>query len=299
MTTSHASEKRLVASSCSGIPSQAMNGHEVPQRISTEKPDVEKFQHDLSIWAIGDLHLAQGTPNKAMSLLLPSWHEYQERIKEAWDTTVKEGDIVLLPGDISWAMRLEEALPDIDFLAKRPGIKVLIRGNHDYWWDTASKVRKALPKDMYIIHNDSVTIGSIAIAGARLWESSEYSFSSIIDFKENLKAKQKELNSDEENEKIFRRELLRLESSLQLLPKNAPIKIAMTHFPPIGLDLAPSQTSSLLESYGVQYCIFGHLHSLKPSLKELFGMARGVEYILTSADWLNFAPKLVKKIQSK
>ena len=231
-----------------------------------------------------------------METLFPSWKGYQERIQHDWDSHIKEEDLVILPGDLSWAMRLEEALPDLAFLANRPGTKVLVKGNHDYWWDTATKVRKALPEKIHIIHNDVFYERGIAIAGARLWDTPEYSFSSIINFQGNPEQEKKEAPSREEQAKIFERELLRLETSLQLLPKEAPIKIAATHFPPIGLSLAPSRASFLLEKYGINYALFGHLHSLKSDLHSLFGKARGIEYILTSADWLDFRPYCVLEI---
>lgn len=247
----------------------------------------------MKVWAMSDLHLALGTPEKSMSRLFPSWHEYEQRIATAWDSVVALDDLVLIAGDISWAMRLDQIGPDFAYLAKRPGIKVLIRGNHDYWWESASKVRKALPEGIHIIQNDVFSISSVSIAGARLWDSQEYTFDSIIDFRENSSAKEKE---ELDSEKIFLRELGRLEMSLKAIPKEAKLKIAMTHYPPIGLSLEPSRVSRLFEQYGIQYAIFGHLHSLKPISEPLFGTARGVTYKLTSADWLNFQPLCIAQV---
>lgn len=250
----------------------------------------------MKIWAISDLHLSFGTPEKDMSTLFPSWKGYQDRLVTAWDSQIKPEDLVLISGDISWAMRLDDVGPDLNFIAQRPGIKVMIRGNHDYWWDTASKVRTILPDSVHIIHNDVFCSGPIAIAGSRLWDDVEYSFHSIIDFQKNLKAKVEKAVMADENEKIFVRELGRLEMSLKLLPSSASVKIAMTHFPPIGLELQTSRASQLFEKYGVQYAVFGHLHSIQPAVTHLFGTARGVEYILASADWLHFQPKLVCEV---
>jgi len=250
----------------------------------------------MKVWAIGDLHLAFGNPEKSMERLFPSWQGYEERIRQAWDSMVQEEDIVILPGDLSWAMRLEEASPDLSFIGKRPGTKVLVKGNHDYWWDTATKVRKALPQGIHIIHNDIFYKEGIAIGGARLWDSSEYSFSSIINFQENILKEPKKAPPQEEQEKIFERELLRLETSLRMIPKEASFKIAITHFPPIGLSLQPTKASSLLEKYGIHYALFGHLHSIRDDIHSLFGEARGIQYILTSADWLHFTPHCVLEI---
>ncbi len=241
-----------------------------------------------SVWAIGDLHLSFGVKNKEMDLFGPEWHNHADRVKAAWDATVAPDDIVLIPGDISWAMRLEQALPDLRWIDERPGTKILIRGNHDYWWESLSKVRAALPKSLHVIQHDAVCINGLCIGGARLWDTPEYTFNAIIDMKPMTAApKVKEEGKDAE---IFRRELGRLEASLQHLPKEAFLKIAMTHYPPIGTDLLPSSASSLFERYGVSLVVFGHLHSFKRGLPPLFGTARGVRYVLCSCDYLNFAP---------
>lgn len=248
---------------------------------------------------MSDLHLSFGAKDKSMEYLFPSWKGYESRIKESWDRLIGQDDLVLIPGDISWAMRLENAQPDLTFLAERPGTKVLVRGNHDYWWNTATKVRKVLPEGVHIIHNDVFCIESIAIGGSRLWDSSEYSFESIIAFQELPSDREKKEKVEEDEEKLFLRELARLEMSLKQLPPQAKIKIALSHYPPIGLDLKPSRASALMEKYGVNYAIFGHLHSIKSSCHDLFGQARGVTYILASADWLQFQPKLVYEDQGE
>jgi uncharacterized protein len=244
-----------------------------------------------SVWAIGDLHLSFGVPNKEMDLFGPLWHRHADAIKASWDALVSPEDLVLIPGDISWAMRLEDALPDLRWIDERPGMKILIRGNHDYWWGSVSKIRAALPRSLYVIQNDAVSIGSIAIAGARLWDTPEFTFNSIIDMKPTAeKEPKKERGHDEE---IFRREVARLETSLQQLPKDAAVKIVMTHYPPIGVDLKPSSVSALLERYGVSLAVFGHLHSFRQGLPKLFGTERGVRYALCSCDYLNFSPLCV------
>ena len=247
-----------------------------------------------SIWAISDLHLSFGTPNKKMDLFGPEWKDHHQKILHAWDTSIAPNDIVLIPGDLSWAMRTEEAVPDINWVAQRPGIKVLIRGNHDYWWGSASKVRKVLPAGMFVIQNDAVCFDGIGIGGARLWDSPEYTFSEIIAIKPSLPP----MKSHEEvrDEEIFDRELHRLELSLQAIPKEASFKIAMTHYPPLGLNMDPTRASALFEKYGINLVIFGHLHSLKKGLPPLFGSARGVRYVLTSCDYLNFTPVKIQTL---
>lgn len=240
----------------------------------------------MKIWAISDLHLSFGVPNKKMNIFGPSWENHHKKMEKAWDSLIAQDDLVLIPGDISWALRLEEALPDLAWVHARPGIKVMIKGNHDYWWDSLSKLQKSLPSSIHVIQNNSFTIKGIAVAGTRLWDSSEYSFNEIIEFSPHGEQKKEPMDLKD----CFPKELLRLEMSLKTIPQSASIKIAMTHFPPIGLDLAPSKASQLFETYGITHVVFGHLHSLKKTPSPLFGSARGVTYTLASADWLDFTP---------
>jgi uncharacterized protein len=247
----------------------------------------------MPIWVIGDLHLSFGCPGKEMDVFGPKWNKHHEKIRENWDKLITPDDLVLIPGDISWAMHMEQALADLEWIDKRPGTKVMIKGNHDFWWHSASKVRKALPKSIHIISNDAFVWNEVAIGGTRLWDSSEYNFMSCIDIQQGKAKAMEEFIPDEkvkeENEKIFQRELLRLEMSLKGLNKNAKLKIAMTHYPPIGLDLKDSKASKIFENAGVKHVVFGHLHSIKDGLK-LFGEKNGIEYHLTSCDFLNFLP---------
>ncbi len=247
----------------------------------------------MRIFTIADLHLSFGVPSKSMDIFGEAWKGHPKALEEKWDALIKPDDLVLIPGDISWAMKIDQAILDFAWVDARPGTKVIIRGNHDYWWDSISKVRKALPKSLHAIQNDSFILGDIAIGGARLWDSSEYSFSSIIDFKENKASKKIDLSTPEQNEQLFERELQRLETSLKAIPQGAKHKIAMTHYPPIGLDLAPSKASQLLEAYGISLCVFGHLHGIREGTPPLFGEARGVRYVLASCDWLRSTPALI------
>ena len=122
----------------------------------------------MRIFAIGDPHLSLDS-DKPMDIFGPKWGHHAERIAEAWHETVSEEDLVLVPGDISWAMHLKNAAADLKFIGDLPGRKVILRGNHDYWWDSLSKVRSALPPSMYALQNDALVIGGIAIAGSRGW----------------------------------------------------------------------------------------------------------------------------------
>lgn len=245
----------------------------------------------MPVWAIADLHLSFGVPNKNMDIFGEQWVGYTDKIRHNWIANISPDDLILIPGDISWAMRPEEAKPDLDWIHSLPGTKVILRGNHDYWWTSLSKIEKIMPPSIHIIQNNAFQWHDIGIAGSRLWDSSEFSFNEYITFSENPKAKKisHEDSDKAEAEKIFQRELGRLELSLKALNKNAKFRIAMTHYPPISADLQNSQTAALLEKYNVNTCVFGHLHNVKQNIP-MFGTKNNINYILTSCDYTNFMP---------
>lgn len=247
----------------------------------------------MTVWAISDLHLAFSVPSKTMEAFGPQWVGYTDKIASAWKEVISNDDLVLIPGDISWAMHLEEALIDFHWIEQLPGKKLMIKGNHDYWWGSASKLRKALPPSIEFIYNSAFLWKDITIGGTRLWDTAEYQFNEYILFQENPLGKKASDSPSSailaENEKIFSRELERLKYSLQMLDPFAKIRIALTHYPPIGADLAPSKTAAILEAFHIDHCVFGHLHSVKPNSLP-FGAARGVDYHFTSCDYLDFKP---------
>jgi uncharacterized protein len=248
----------------------------------------------MSIWVIADLHLSQGEPDKDMAAFGPQWEGYMDKMAASWDAKIGADDLVLLPGDISWAMRLEEAKTDLEWIHARPGKKVMIRGNHDYWWSSSKKMSLALPPSLHFIHNTAFHWNDVAIGGSRLWDTPEYSFGSLVHFLENPKAKVV-APQEEGDALIFNRELERLKMSLKQMDPRAKVKIAMTHYPPIGADLGPSRASEILEEFGIETCVFGHLHNLKKE-KPLFGKVRGIEYILTSCDYIDFTPICIRHV---
>jgi uncharacterized protein len=244
----------------------------------------------MNVWAIADLHLSFGVPSKSMEAFGEAWKNYSARIEENWKKLIHPEDLVLIPGDISWAIKWEEALVDLKWIASLPGTKVLLRGNHDYWWGSLKKMQASLPPTLHLIQNNGVTFHGITIGGSRLWDTPEYGFGNFIDYVPNPKENEKEKNIQEElAEDIFVRELNRLRLSLQTLDPKAHTRIAMTHYPPIGADLAPSRASAILEEFHIKYCVFGHLHNIKKGSK-LFGEKNGIKYILTAADYLHFTP---------
>lgn len=245
----------------------------------------------MAIWAIADLHLSFGIPNKEMDLFGPQWAGHAKRIEENWRNLIQDDDLVLIAGDISWAMTPEEAKADLDWIGQLPGTKLMIKGNHDFWWTSLSKVKSVLPPSIHLIQNNAFTRNQVSCTGAKLWDTPEYHFNAFIDFRENPKARKPdpEESSPQHSQKIFDRELMRLETGLKALDPNAKTRIVMTHYPPIGPNLDSSRTSALLEKYRVTICIFGHLHNIKQGLLS-FGNKNGVEYRLTSCDYLNFMP---------
>lgn len=246
----------------------------------------------MHIWAIADLHLSFGTPNKKMDLFGAHWKDCEKKIEQHWRASITSDDLVLIAGDISWAMNEAQVKPDLDWIDQLPGTKCLIKGNHDYWWGSLSKVKALLPPSCHAIQHDAFHWKGFSIGGTRLWDDPQLCFKEVIAWNDGDKksAKEEEEATREENKKIYQRELHRLEMSLKSLDPAAQKKIVMTHYPPIGAFLEESQTSRLLEKYGVDIALFGHLHNVKPGMK-LFGEHQGTTYYLTACDYLeNFAP---------
>ncbi len=241
------------------------------------------------IWAIADLHLACGVPGKNMNVFGPLWDNYMDKIQAAWQSLIAPDDLVLIAGDISWAMTLEEAALDLAWIDALPGTKVILKGNHDFWWASSAKMAQIMPSSVHFIHNSVYNWHDISIGGTRLWDTEEYAFGQYIHFQDNPKKNDSARVDQTNNEKIFNRELERLRLSLKQLSPAASLRIAMVHYPPISADLRPSKVSAILEEFKIDICVFGHLHNLKLNQK-LFGEIRGVKYILTACDYLNFKP---------
>jgi hypothetical protein len=244
----------------------------------------------MAVWALADLHLSFGVPDKKMDVFGNQWKGHPEKIKKHWLECVQQDDLVLLPGDISWAMHPEDAKADLDWIHALPGTKVMLRGNHDYWWSSLKKIEKVLPSSIHLIQNNVFSWKNVSVGGARLWDSSEYSFRDFIHYVDNPRENTlTKVDDPTEAEKIFERELGRLETSLKQMPKDSSIRIAMTHYPPISADLHPSRVSTLLEKYGVSFCVFGHLHNIKANALP-FGTKNGVRYLMTACDYVDFKP---------
>lgn len=246
----------------------------------------------MKIWALADLHLPFGAKDKGMEVFGPAWKDYTKRIEENWHRRVGENDLMLIAGDISWAMKFEDAMKDLEWIDALPGKKVILKGNHDYWWPSNKKLSEGLPSSIQFIQNTALTIADVTIGGARLWDTREFSFGEYIIFQKSDLVKEKPLDP-EKAERIFERELERLRKSLEQMNPNASYRIAMTHYPPISADLKDSRVSKILEEFGVNVCVFGHLHNVKKE-RALFGEKNQILYLFTAGDYLGFDPLLVR-----
>ena len=221
----------------------------------------------MKIFAIGDLHLSINN-SKPMDIFGPVWEGYLENIEKDWQEKVSNEDIVLIPGDISWAMRLSEAKADLEYLCKFIGNKFIIKGNHDYWWSSIGEIRNNLTNNTFAIQNDAKKIGNIVVCGSRGW--------SIPDNGEMTK----------QDEKIYKRELIRMELSLksaEVLRSEGDKVVVMTHFPPFNYRMEDNEMMALFEKYNVDAVVFGHLHSYDKKQRLTFEK-NGIKYYLVSCD---------------
>ena len=226
----------------------------------------------MQIYAIADLHLSL-TAEKPMDVFGEAWRGHTEKLERNWRETVDEDDLVLIPGDISWAMQLSAALPDLSFIGALPGRKILLKGNHDYWWSAIGRVRATLPVGMRALQNDSFVEDGVGICGSRGWLCPGSS------------------NFSQDDEKIYLRELDRLTLSLQSLPP-VETKIAMLHFPPFSDKDRASGFSERLEAAGVTIAVYGHLHG-EANRYAFEGEKNGITYHCVAADKLDFTPKRI------
>ncbi len=228
----------------------------------------------MALYAIGDLHLSGGT-DKPMDIFGDQWVRHQEKIKENWQRLVTIKDTVLIPGDISWAMNMEQVMVDLNWIHELKGRKILLRGNHDYWWSSVTKLN-LLFDDMSFLQNNFYQYKDYAICGTRGW---------ICPNENKFEA---------QDEKIYQRELQRLKISLDGAKKKGCEKIiVMTHYPPTNDKMDPSGFTRIYEEYGVDKVVYGHLHGSESHWCALQGIVNGIEYSLTSCDHIDFVPRQV------
>ena len=225
----------------------------------------------MSLFAIGDLHLAIGEPDKTMEAFGGRWIGYVDKIRRGFDL-LHEDDTCVICGDFCWAMSLAEALPDFQFLNSLPGKKLMVKGNHDYWWSTAAKFRKFCEENGFenlnLLNNNCYEYEGVAICGTRGWFYEED-------------------RSGEHDEKVFKRELLRLEASLKAA--GDMWKMVFLHYPPRYRGYECPEILQLLEKYGVSRCFYGHLHGGSHALA-MEGLWDGVDFRLVAADYTGFRP---------
>ncbi len=231
----------------------------------------------MKIYSISDLHFSTST-NKPMDVFGGQWEGYEEKLKTNWKNTIAEDDIVLVAGDISWGMTLDEAKSDIDEISKLPGTKVIVKGNHDYWWHSISNVRSILPEKFFALQNDSLRFDNILLCGTRGWVVPEPN---------------KTLSK--EDEKVYKRELIRLELTLMHMEerrKDGDYVICMLHYPPFNKTRTSSEFTKLIEKHKVDRVVYGHVHGKKDNRgNESF--VDGIRYSLTSCDQINNQPFLI------
>ena len=229
----------------------------------------------MALYAMGDLHLCLGAP-KPMDVFGGAWVGYMEKLKRGL-SVITGDDTLILMGDLSWALDLNSAVADFAWINEIPGRKIILKGNHDYWWSTQAKFTKFCVEngfsDLNLLNNNCYFYDDWAICGTRGWFFEEE-------------------RSGDHDEKVFRRELIRLEASLKAAGDRE--KMVFRHYPPRYKGYTCREILDLLKSYGVRRCFYGHLHGASHKLA-MEGTWDGIEYRLLSADYLDFQPYIVKK----
>lgn len=226
----------------------------------------------MKIYAISDLHLSSAC-NKPMDIFGGNWDNYWEDICNNWRVKITSDDVVLISGDISWAMNMRDAIPDLDAIGTLPGKKIIIKGNHDYWWSSYKKVCEALPNDMHVIQNNAIKIGGYIFCGTRLWSC---------------------VFKTEQDKKVYEHELLRLKFTLDAGSAlgSEPI-ILMLHYPPFNAQYQDNEVTELISDYNVKAVVYGHLHGNDVRAKHIVDKA-GLKYYLTSCDQINNDPIIIE-----
>ena len=227
----------------------------------------------MALYTIADLHLPLGK-DKPMDIFGSAWNNYIERLKYNWQRKISKEDTVVMPGDFSWATYLQEAYKDFEFLNSLNGKKIILKGNHDYWWTTKSRMNRFVAEngfsDIEFMHNNCIEYNGIALCGTRGWKNPSCE------------------RFSEEDKKIFDREVIRMELSLKEAKDFEKIYVFM-HFPPISPTREKNDLTELLQEYNVKKCFYGHLHSLSHRFA-VNGIIDNIEYRLISADYLQFDP---------
>lgn len=229
----------------------------------------------MALYAIADLHLSLGT-DKPMDVF-KGWQDYKERLENNWRNLVKDDDTVVVAGDISWAMRLDECYEDFSFLNSLPGTKILLKGNHDYWWATKKKIDEYLVENNFdtikILFNNSFEVEGVTICGSRGWY---YDADTDADIK------------------VINREVGRLKLSLDSVADKSTTPVVFLHYPPVYSDLECQEIMDTLIEYGIKECYYGHLHGAYTHKNAVVSEYKGINMHLISCDYTDFMPILVR-----
>lgn len=227
----------------------------------------------MKVYAISDLHLSIFNP-KPMDIFGEVWNNYLEEISAFWEENISDDDLVLIAGDISWAMTLDAVKPDLNYISKLKGKKVLLRGNHDYWWHSISALRAVLPYGIYAVQNDCMRFGDVLVCGSRGWTTPENGIFT------------------DQDKKIYDREIIRLRLSLEDMAKKRTENdktVVMMHFPPFNSRFEDSPFTDLCKEFRVDAVVYGHLHGKNSRVKRAF-LKDGINYLLTSCDMIGNKP---------
>ena len=246
----------------------------------------------MKVWALSDLHLSLAV-GKPMDVFGDHWAAHHERMAEAWDAVVAPGDVVLTPGDFSWAMRANEVVADLAWLAERPGRKVLVKGNHDLWWPKSrTKLAALLPdgvhglkKTAVVLEGDGARLGLFGCRGGDFKASPQYGDERTADDIEAwLVREERELEASWQH-------LLELEAGAP-----ADLRICLFHYPPIAAGQTASRFTPRIVESGAEHCVYGHLHGANLGPIKVEGVLDGVRYTCASCDQLDFAPLLIAEV---
>ena len=225
----------------------------------------------MSLYVIGDPHLSFGV-DKPMDIF-QGWGNYVERLEQSWRETVTDEDIVILAGDISWGMNLSEALLDFQFIDRLPGKKIILKGNHDYWWDTKTKIEKFFVANdistISVLFNNAYRIGNVAVCGTRGWFYDAHEAQDV---------------------KVLNREVGRLKMSIEAALKLGGEPIVFLHYPPVFAGKECAEIMNVLLEYNIKKCYYGHLHGGRISSLATVGDYKGIEFKLISCDNTQFKP---------
>ncbi len=264
--------------------SAVRNDYYLPQKTKYVRKELPK----MSLFVIADLHLSSdGT--KSMEKFGARWTGYMQKLEKNWRAVVKETDTVIVPGDVSWSLKLEESLDDLKFLDSLPGTKLIGKGNHDFWWATASKMKFFFEEHhlstLKILYNNAYLLEGCIVCGTRGWfvEEAQQNTVGTVDYA-----------------RIVNRELVRLRMSLDDAVKvrrestneSLPILVFL-HFPPVWNEFVCREFIDTLKEYGIETCYFGHIHGAYHERAKF--RFEGIEFIICAADYLNFVPLLVQK----